>query len=322
MTGLIDGLLDQLGQLPLWAVLLAVGLVMALETTMLVGIVVPGDVVVLFAAATADGPVELGLLVVAVTAGSLTGETVGFGLGRRWGGRLRTSRAGRRLGEERWARAADYLQRRGGHAVFLARYLAAVHAVTPILAGTVGMRYRRFIAWCAAGGLTWSALYVALGGAAGASYREYADNLGTATSVALGGLAGAGLFVGVAALRHRAMLRKRLVALTAGGALAGGGIVSWWLVGGDDVVGVEAALLVVLVVAVALFGDALRARRSAAEHSPGQRPQPQPQPQPQPAADAEPEPAALDDAWPPALREPVGCGQLDASGANSSSFPA
>jgi hypothetical protein len=85
--------------------------------------------------------------------------------------------------------------------VFLARYLAAVHALTPILAGTVGTRYRRFIAWCAAGGLTWSALYVALGALAGASYRHAADGLGTATSVAVGGLVGAGVFVGAVSLR-------------------------------------------------------------------------------------------------------------------------
>jgi membrane-associated protein len=213
MTGLIDAVLDQLGQLPLWAVLIAVCVVMALETTMLVGIVVPGDLVVLFAAAAASSPTELGLLVVAVTLGSLLGETIGYGLGRRWGERVQRSRAGRRLGDERWARAADYLQRRGGRAVFVARYLAAVHALTPIVAGTVGMRYRRFIGWCAAGGITWSTLYVGLGAAAGASYREYADWLGTATYVAIGGLVGAAAFVSLASLRNRGRLRAWRVRL-------------------------------------------------------------------------------------------------------------
>jgi len=146
---------------------------------------------------------------VAVTCGSLAGETLGYGLGRRWGPRVRLSRAGRRLGEERWARAVDYLQQRGGRAVFLARYLAAIHAVTPIVAGTVGMRYRRFIAWCAAGGLTWSILYVTLGAIAGASYRRYADSLGTVTWVAIGGLVGAGAFIGAVTLLNRGVLRNR-----------------------------------------------------------------------------------------------------------------
>ena len=140
MTGPVDAALDGLGQLPLWAVLVAVCVVMALETTMLVGLVVPGDLVVLFAASTVDTPIEFVLVVAAVTLGSLAGETVGYGVGRRWGPRVRSSRAGRRLGEERWRRAADYLERRGGRAVFVARYLAAIHALTPIVAGTVGIR--------------------------------------------------------------------------------------------------------------------------------------------------------------------------------------
>jgi membrane-associated protein len=215
VTGLVDAALDGLGQLPLWAVLVAVWVVMALETTMLVGLVVPGDLVVLFAASTVDTPIEFVLVVAAVTLGSLAGETVGYGVGRRWGPRVRASRAGRRLGEERWRRAADYLERRGGRAVFVARYLAAIHALTPIVAGTVGMRYRRFIAWCAAGALTWSALYVTLGAVAGASYRHYADGLGTATSVAAGGLVGAGAFVGAVSL-HRRSKRRDLIRLPFG----------------------------------------------------------------------------------------------------------
>ena len=43
MTDLMDTALGGIGQLPLWAVLVAVCLVMALGTTMPVGIVVPGD---------------------------------------------------------------------------------------------------------------------------------------------------------------------------------------------------------------------------------------------------------------------------------------
>jgi membrane protein DedA with SNARE-associated domain len=203
VTDLLDLLLEQLHQLPLWALLAVVGAMMAMETTMLVGIVVPGDLVVLFAAATVDTPLELVLLVVMVTMGTLVGETVGYGLGRRWGPGLRSSRIGRRLGEERWARADDFLERRGGRAVFAARYLAAIHAVTPVVAGTLGMRYRRFITWCAAGGLTWSTLYVAVGAAAGASYRRYSDMLGTATWVVLGALAGAALVIGAKHLRRR-----------------------------------------------------------------------------------------------------------------------
>lgn len=98
---------------------------------------------------------------------------------------------------------AGYVQRRGGHAVFVARYLAAVHALTPIVAGTLGMRYRRFVAWAAAGAATGAGLYVGLGTLAGASYRQDADTVGTATYVVIGVVAGVGAFVGLVALRRR-----------------------------------------------------------------------------------------------------------------------
>jgi membrane-associated protein len=210
VTDLVDAALGELADLPLWAVLASVCVVMALETTMLVGVVVPGDLVVLFAASSLDRPVELVLLVVAVMLGLLAGESAGYAAGRSWGDRVRRSRAGQRLGDERWDRAADYLQRRGGRAVFLARYLAAVHALTPLVAGTIGMRYRRFIAWCAAGGLTWSALYVGLGALAGVSYRTYAETFDRVTAVVVGALVGAGMFVGLVHLRNRGVFRRRM----------------------------------------------------------------------------------------------------------------
>jgi membrane-associated protein len=111
-------------------------------------VVVPGDLVVLFAASTATTPTRFAVLWAAVGAGSVVGESLGYGIGRVFGERVQASRIGRWLGQERWARAADFLQRRGARAVFAGRFLAAVHAVLPIVAGTVRMGYRRFLAAC------------------------------------------------------------------------------------------------------------------------------------------------------------------------------
>ena len=72
-------------------------------------------------------------------AGSLVGESVGYLLGRRFGDRLRSSRLGRRLGEQHWAKAEGFLNGRGGRAVFAARFVAVVYALLPVVAGTVGM---------------------------------------------------------------------------------------------------------------------------------------------------------------------------------------
>jgi membrane-associated protein len=202
MVELIDGLLAALAGLPLWALAAAVAVVMALEASLLTGVVVPGDLVVLFAASTATTPTRFVVLWAAVAAGSVAGETTGYGIGRLFGERVQASRIGRWLGPKRWARAAEFLQRRGARAVFAGRFLAAVHAVLPIVAGSVRMGYRRFLAACLVGALTWSALYMVIGALAGASYRAVAEQLNEASGIVAGGLIGAALFAGVVLVRE------------------------------------------------------------------------------------------------------------------------
>jgi membrane-associated protein len=145
MVEVVDSLLAALAGLPLWGLAVAVAVVMALEASLLTGVVVPGDLVVLFAAATATTPTQFLVLWAAVAAGSVVGETVGYGIGHRFGARAQAGRVGRWLGPQRWGRAAAFLQRRGARAVFAGRFLAAVHAVLPVVAGSLRMSYRRFV---------------------------------------------------------------------------------------------------------------------------------------------------------------------------------
>jgi membrane-associated protein len=61
-----------------------------------------------------------------------------------------------------------------------------VHALVGVLAGTVGMPYRRLVGWGAVGAAAWSLQYVAIGAAAGASWRHYGDQMGLAGLAMLG----------------------------------------------------------------------------------------------------------------------------------------
>jgi membrane-associated protein len=119
--------------------------------------------------------------------GSLAGESVGYLLGRRYGPQLRTGRLGRRLGENRWVAAKAFLAGRGGRAMAAARFVAVVHALVPVVAGTLGMSYRRLVGWSAVGAVAWSVLYVGIGAAAGASWRQHGDRVGLAGLAVVGG---------------------------------------------------------------------------------------------------------------------------------------
>jgi membrane protein DedA with SNARE-associated domain len=153
------------------------GLAVMLETSVLVGLVVPGDTIVIVAATAVSSPLEGVILGAVVVVGALLGETIGFWLGRLLGPWIRRSRLGRWIGEEKWARSERYLQRRGGPAIFLSRFLPVLHSLVPLTVGMSGFAYRRFLAWTAPACILWAALYVSVASAAAGTYRELADRL-------------------------------------------------------------------------------------------------------------------------------------------------
>jgi len=153
------------------------GLAIMLETSVLVGLVVPGDTIVIVAGTAVASPWEAGALILAVIVGALIGESIGFWLGRWLGPRIRFSRLGMRLGEDNWTRAELYLRRRGGPAIFISRFLPVLHSLVPLTVGMSGFAYRRFLAWTAPACALWSVLYVSVAAAAAGTYRELADQL-------------------------------------------------------------------------------------------------------------------------------------------------
>lgn len=184
MTGLVDRLLAVQGPL-LYAVVAAIVFV---EDALFVGFVVPGETAaVLGGVAASLGHASLPAMMVTVVAAAIIGDTVGYEVGRHLGPRLVESRMlrGRR---ERLDRAREFLARRGGAAVFLGRFVAFFRAVMPALAGTAEMRYRRFLAFNAAGGIVWGVGAVLLGYLAGNSYATVERTVGRSAALAVAGV--------------------------------------------------------------------------------------------------------------------------------------
>jgi membrane-associated protein len=148
-----------------------------LETSILVGLVVPGDTMVIVAATGVENVVEFVSLAAAVIVGALCGESIGFALGRYFGPRIRASRLGRRIGEYNWLRAENYLERRGGIAVFVSRFLPVFHSIIPLTVGMSTMPYRRFMRWTVPACVLWALAYVSVGTVAAGSYRSLSDQL-------------------------------------------------------------------------------------------------------------------------------------------------
>jgi membrane-associated protein len=149
--------------------------------------------------------VSLPLIALVVVLCAIIGDSVGYEVGRHFGSRLLRHRIfdGRRRGIEK---AQDLLRRRGGLAVFVARFTAFFRAVMPGLAGTSRMHYRRFLVWNAAGAAIWGVGFTMLGYLAGASYKRVESLAGTAGTVLFGVVVL--VLIVVLFLRHRSQRRE------------------------------------------------------------------------------------------------------------------
>lgn len=176
MNEILDWILDGISGInPVWRNL-AAGLAIMLETSIFIGLIVPGDTVVLIASAGVSDLTDFFWLIGAVLVGSMIGETIGFSIGRLFGKQIRASKLGQKFGEHNWQRADVFVEKRGGPAVAISRFLPVLHSLVPVVAGATKMRYKTFISWTFGACLVWSSVYVSIGYIAKASYQEVASN--------------------------------------------------------------------------------------------------------------------------------------------------
>jgi membrane protein DedA with SNARE-associated domain len=189
LNGALTWVLDTVQSVdPVLRTLLA-GFGILLETSILIGLVIPGDTIVIVAATAVDTPLQFVSLVIAVVIGALIGESIGFALGRFFGPKIRASRLGRRIGEYNWVRAENWLDRRGGIAVFISRFLPVLHSVIPLTVGMSTMSYRKFMTWTIPASVIWTLAYVSVGTFAAGSFRDLLDQLHYAGYIFVGVIA-------------------------------------------------------------------------------------------------------------------------------------
>ncbi|WP_105034924.1 DedA family protein [Cryobacterium aureum] len=213
MQGLIDSITDWLESLsqfagggldtiqaidPLLRTLIA-GTATALEMFIVTGLFVPGDTIVLLAAASAGSPAASVVLGIVVAIGSLLGEVAGYLLGRWAGGTRWGERLSRRFDHGRLASAGTFLSERGGPAILAARFMPVFRTVMPFVVGLSGFPFRRFLAWATPASVAWSATYVTLYWFAAAPLRDGTGSVVLTASLVLLGLL---LFAASASLQH------------------------------------------------------------------------------------------------------------------------
>lgn len=144
-----------------------------LETSAMIGLVVPGETTVLLAGALASqGVFDIGDLLAVVCLGAVLGDTGGYLLGRKLGREFLLVH-GRRffIKPHHVARAEGFFERHGGKTVLFGRWVGFLRSLAPFIAGSARMHYARFLFYNIAGGVSWGVAVALLGYALGSSYH-------------------------------------------------------------------------------------------------------------------------------------------------------
>jgi membrane-associated protein len=172
--GGIEGWLLHFQGLPAYAL---VGALAFAEAALMVGFFIPGETAVVVGGVLAGlGRVNLELMMVVVVACAIIGDSVGYEVGKLSGPWFLARRPLK--GRSAVERTVAMLERYGGPAVFLGRFVAFARAIIPGLAGVSGVRYRTFLFYNAMGGLIWGVGYTLLGYVVGVSFSRILESVG------------------------------------------------------------------------------------------------------------------------------------------------
>jgi membrane protein DedA with SNARE-associated domain len=178
-----------------------------LETGAFVGLLVPGETVVIVGGVVAgQGHIVLLALLGLTWICAFAGDLTGYALGRRLGRRFLLEHGSRvHITEARLTQVEAFFARWGLATILIGRFVGLVRPIAPFLAGASGYPIRRFAAVAAIATGLWSAAFVLLGFAFWQSFDQ-AVAIAKRGSLALGAvvLLAVGLIAGYRHLRGRA----------------------------------------------------------------------------------------------------------------------
>ncbi|WP_129311379.1 DedA family protein [Streptomyces sp. L2] len=182
---------------------LAVGVVVFVEDF---GVPAPGETILL-AAGVYAGAGRLNIVAVAVIAfvAAVAGDNIGYLIGHH-GGRAFVHRWGKYvfLTPKRFQATEEFFDRHGGKVVTAARFIEGLRQANGIIAGTTGMRWRRFLAFNALGAALWVGAWSTLAYFAGSHLTAIYDEI---TRYQVYVLVALGVLVAALVVRH--VVRRR-----------------------------------------------------------------------------------------------------------------
>jgi len=156
----LSGVIQEYG---VWTYLILF-LIVFCETGLVVTPFLPGDSL-LFAVGTfaAAGALDLGLVIVLLSAAAILGDAVNYAIGFRLGPHVFSRKESRFLNRDHLDRTHRFYERHGPKTIVIARFVPIIRTFAPFVAGMGRMTYTSFALYNIAGGIGWIAI-LTLGG--------------------------------------------------------------------------------------------------------------------------------------------------------------
>lgn len=169
----VDNLLSSFG-------LAGILIIIFMETGILIGFIFPGDTLLFTAGimAASDNPfAPLWALCLCIPLAAAIGDQVGYTLGRKYGRAALESRVLNWIGPDAVTKTEGFFDRYGPLTVLIARFIAIVRTLAPLVAGIAKMPRAIFTFWSVLGCFAWGAGITALGYLLGGIpfVRDYLD---------------------------------------------------------------------------------------------------------------------------------------------------
>jgi membrane-associated protein len=147
-----------------WGGTFLVCFIVFIETGFFVGFFLPGDSLLVTAGVFAGaGHLPIGTLVTLVTLCAITGDQLGYWIGRSAGNALYRREDSFFFRRSHLRRAHDFYEKYGGKTVILARFVPIIRTFCPPVAGAAQMSYTRYLSYDIFGGVFWVGSMILVG---------------------------------------------------------------------------------------------------------------------------------------------------------------
>lgn len=163
LTNIIQSVHDVKGIIE-WGGLLAICIIVFVETGLFFGFFLPGDSLLVTAGiVAATGHLPLTALLICTALCAILGDQLGYFIGYKTGELLYSRKDSMFFKHEHLEKTHQFYEKYGPKTIVLARFIPLVRTFAPAVAGVANMEYKKFVVYNVLGGILWVMLTV-LGG--------------------------------------------------------------------------------------------------------------------------------------------------------------